>query len=90
MDLKGQSSKNVREYLGKVNFGYLITVCAHTEKNCPTTFLGVNHRLHWAFDDPAAFKGSEIEKLDKFRDVGDQIDARIKAWVREIERSELT
>jgi arsenate reductase len=85
LDLHGQYSKDLREYLGKVNFGYLITVCAHAEKNCPTTFLGISHRLHWAFDDPAAFQGNEEDTLAKFREVRDQIDTQIKTWLLEIE-----
>lgn len=81
LDLAGQRSKDVTEYLGKVNFGYLITVCSHAEKNCPTTFLGVGNRLHWSFEDPAAFEGSAHETLAKFRQVRDQIDQRIQEWL---------
>jgi arsenate reductase len=44
--LTGQYSKDVREYMGKVHFGYLITVCANAEERCPTTFPGVGQRLH--------------------------------------------
>ncbi len=81
LDLAGQRSKDVTEYLGKVNFGYLITVCSHAEKNCPTTFLGVGNRLHWSFEDPAAFEGSAHETLAKFRQVRDQIEQRIQEWL---------
>lgn len=88
LSLDGQYSKNVKEYLGKVNFGYLITVCDHAEKNCPTTFLGVSHRLHWSFEDPAAFQGSEEETLAKFRQVRDLIAARIQAWLKETEEAD--
>jgi arsenate reductase len=80
-DLDGQYSKDVKEYLGRQHFGYLITVCAHAEENCPRTFLGVSQRLHWEFEDPAAFQGGEEERLDKFRQVRDQIRARIEEWV---------
>ena len=83
LDLNGQWSKDVTEYLGRVNFGFLITVCDHAEKNCPTTFLGITHREHWAFEDPAAFQGSEEETLAKFRQVRDQIEQRIRGWLRE-------
>ncbi len=82
LSLKGQYSKSVTEYLGKVNFGYLITVCAKAEKNCPTTFPGVSQRMHWDFDDPA-FVGSEGETLTEFRRVRDQIDNQIKRWLAE-------
>jgi arsenate reductase len=83
IDLSGQRSKDVTEYMGKVHFGYLITVCENAEKNCPRIFPGVGKRLHWALEDPAAFDGSEEEKLRKFRQVRDQIDRRIQEWLAE-------
>jgi arsenate reductase (thioredoxin) len=79
-----QVSKDLGVYLGKVNFGYLITLCDHAEKNCPTTFLGISQRLHWSFEDPAAVEGSDEAKLAKFREVRDQIEARVKTWVAEL------
>jgi arsenate reductase len=39
--------------------------------------------MYWPFDDPAAFEGTEEEKLAKFREVRDQIDARPRAWLVE-------
>ena len=83
IDMSSHYSKDVTEYLGKVNFGYLITVCGHAEANCPTTFLGVSQRIHWPFDDPAAAQGSDEEILAKFREVRDQIEAKIQEWVEE-------
>ena len=83
LDMNGQWSKDVTEYLGRVNFGYLITVCDHAEKNCPTTFLGIAHREHWSFEDPAAFQGTEDETLAKFRAVRDQIEQRIRGWLKD-------
>ncbi len=83
-DLTGQYSKGVQEYLGKVHFGYLITVCDNAEQNCPQTFLGVSKRLYWSFEDPAAFAGTEAEILTKFREVRDAIDCRIRSWVAEL------
>jgi arsenate reductase len=85
--LDGQRSKGVGEYLGRLHFGYLITVCAQADKNCPTTFPGVGRRMHWEFDDPAAFEGGDEEKLRKFRDVRDQIDERIRGWLSELAAS---
>lgn len=80
-DLSGQSPKGVDVYLGKMMFQYLITVCDHAEKNCPTTWPGVSHRLHWSFEDPASYEGSDEAKLEKFREVRDQIEAQISVWV---------
>ncbi len=85
IDMTGQRSKDVTEYLGRVNFGYLITVCGHAEENCPTTFLGVSQRIHWPLEDPAALQGSDEEKLAKFREVRDQIAQRVQAWIAQEE-----
>ncbi len=81
ISLSGQYSKHVKEYMGKIHFGYLISVCDEAEKNCPTTFPGIAQRLQWSFEDPAAFVGPEDEKLAKFREVRDQIEQCIKAWL---------
>jgi arsenate reductase len=82
-DMQGHYAKDIREYLGKVHFGYLITVCDRAEKNCPI-FPGMGVRLHWSFEDPAAFEGSEEGKLAKFREIRDQIEARVRAWLKEV------
>ena len=81
IDVSNQKSKGVGEYLGKVLFQYLITVCDDAEKNCPSTWPGIGKREHWSFEDPAALKGTETEKLAKFREIRDQIETRIKEWV---------
>jgi arsenate reductase len=81
VSLSGQYSKHVKEYMGKVHFGYLIIVCDEAEKNCPTAFPSVSQRIHWSFEDPAALVGSDEEKLAKFREVRDQIEQRIKEWL---------
>lgn len=77
----GQYSKHVDQYLGKVNFDYLITVCDHAAENCPV-FPGAGQRLQWSFDDPAAVVGSHNDKMQAFRRVRDQIDQQIGAWVK--------
>ena len=83
LDISGHKSKGFETYLGKLLFQYLITVCDDAEKNCPTTWPGVSHRLHWNFEDPAAFIGTDAEKLAKFRQVRDRIEEKVKSWVAE-------
>lgn len=83
IDISHQQSKGIETYLGKALFQYLITVCDDADQNCPTVWPGVNTRLHWSFEDPAKFTGTEEEKLAKFREVRDLIEQRIKAWVVE-------
>jgi arsenate reductase len=83
-DISNQTSKGVSEFLGKVLIQLLITVCDQAEKNCPVSWPGVNQKLHWSFEDPAAFEGTEEEKLAKFREVRDQIDLKIRSWLGEL------
>lgn len=83
IDVSPQKSKGIETYLGKTLFQYLITVCDDADKNCPTVWPGVNTRMHWSFEDPAKFQGTEEEKLAKFREVRDLIERRIKEWVAE-------
>lgn len=82
-DMSGHRSKGIDNYLGKVLFQYLITVCDDADKNCPTVWPGVNKRMHWSFEDPAKFEGTDEQKLAKFRQVRDLIDAKVKAWLVE-------
>jgi arsenate reductase len=81
ISLDGQHSKHLREYMGKINFAYAITLCEEAEKSCPAIFPGIGQILHWSFEDPAAFVGSEDEKLAKFREVRDRIERQIKEWL---------
>jgi arsenate reductase (thioredoxin) len=83
-DMSGHRSKGIGDYLGKVHFEYLITVCDDADKNCPTVWPGVNQRMHWHFEDPAKFEGSQEQKLAKFREVRDLMDARVKAWLKSL------
>ena len=76
-DLK---SKALSTFFGKKHFSYLITVCSKAEEKCPI-FPGMGMRIHWPFVDPAAFVGSHEEKLEFFRQVRDQIDAKIVVWL---------
>lgn len=81
--LENQYSKDLSEYLGKVHFSYLITVCSNAEERCPSTFPGVSRRLSWEFVNPAATEGGIEDKLAKFRIVRDQIEEQIKGWLSE-------
>jgi arsenate reductase len=81
-DLSDQYPKDLSQYLGKVHFGIVITVCVKAEEKCPT-IPGVGTRMYWPFEDPAAFQGTEEEKLAKFREIRDKINEKTKAWLKE-------
>jgi arsenate reductase len=54
ISLEGHYAKHVRECMGKLNFGYLITVCSDAKEKCLATFPGVSHRLYWSFKRPGS------------------------------------
>ena len=81
--VEGLHPQNVTEFLGKVHFGYVITVCDWARQNCPTAFLTMGQRLHWTLDDPLKFRGSEEETLATFRRVRDETEQRVRAWLAE-------
>jgi arsenate reductase len=80
IDISGQRSKNVSEYVGQ-HFPVVITVCDNAKEQCPI-FPGPCVRKHWPFEDPAEATGTHEERLDVFRKVRDEIGARIRSWVR--------
>ncbi len=81
IDISGQWSKSVTEYLGKVHFAHVVTVCADAEENCPAVFLNMGTHEHWPFDDPAKF--DEENRLASTRRVRDQIEQRLRLWLGE-------
>ena len=83
ISMKDQRSKSVTEYMGKVHFGFLITVCDNAEKKCPTTFPGIGQRMHWHLEDPAAFAADEELRIRKFRDIRDRIEILVKEFIEE-------
>ena len=87
IDVSQQQSKSVGTYLGKVLFQYLITVCDDADKNCPSIWPGISKREHWSFKDPAAVIGTDEAKLAKFREVRDQIETRVKAWLLDMQQA---
>ena len=85
IDISGNQTKSVFEILnqGKL-FAYVVTVCDETAaEKCPV-FPGVTKRLHWSFADPSSLTGTEAEKLQRTREIRDEIKNRVQAWVRDV------
>lgn len=53
-----------------------VTLCGDAEERCPVTPPAVR-RLHWGLPDPAKAQGGEEERLKIFRQVRDEIEARL-------------
>lgn len=81
VDISDQYPKTLRTYLGREFFNYLVIVCARAEKDCPKTFPGVGVRFAWTFDDPRGEDVPEEETLDRFREIRDQIELKIRDWL---------
>jgi arsenate reductase len=80
VDISGQRSKSVTEFLGKP-IDVVITVCDNAAENCPT-FPGRVERIHWSFPDPAAVEGDDA-KLVAFRQVRDGLIERFRVFLQE-------
>lgn len=64
-------------------FDYVITVCDDAAESCPV-FPRPGVRIHWPFEDPAKFSGSEDETRQVFRVTRDLIRSRIDAFLQDI------
>ena len=80
IDISGHRSKSVDEFRGEP-FDYVITVCDNAKEACPV-FPSATRRLHWPFEDPAIVTGSTAEREAAFRTVRDQIQERIRDFLR--------
>lgn len=79
IDISGQRSKNVSEFIGQ-RFPYVVTVCDTAKESCPI-FPGAFRTLHWSLPDPAAAEGSFEERVEVFRQVRDEIEQHIREFI---------
>ena len=78
----GHSSQVVSDYLGKISVAHLIIVCDRAARNCPKIWPGALNRIVWPFDDPASVEGDQDGKLAEFRRVRNEIETKIKQWLK--------
>jgi arsenate reductase len=78
IDISGQRSKHLDEFIGQP-LDYVLTVCDQANESCPL-YTGTTQRLHRNFQDPAAFDGSEEERLALFRRVRDEIRTYLRSF----------
>ena len=76
--ISGHRSKYVDEFRDQ-SFDYVLTVCDNAKEGCPV-FPGHSNRIHKAFQDPAAFQGTEEERMALFRRVRDEIRDYLKIF----------
>ena len=83
IDISQQSSKNVNQFINQ-HFDDVITLCDSAKQSCPL-FPGKYRYIHWDFEDPAALEGDEDRKINKFREIRDKIEKKIKEYINQIE-----
>lgn len=76
IDISGHLSKSV-DKIDLKTVDLVITLCA--DEVCPVV-LGKTKKIHWPFKDPATDIGTQEESLAVFREVRDQIRAKIEGF----------
>ena len=76
IDISQHTSDHIDKFMGG-NFDYVITVCDNAKETCPY-FPTNKTQWHWSFEDPSAETGTEEERLQKFREVREQIEKRLR------------
>jgi arsenate reductase (thioredoxin) len=87
IDISQNKTKSVLDFYkqGK-QYDYVVTVCDESQSGACPVFPGKGERIHWGFADPFSFTGSFEDKIKKTREIRDQIEAKIKDWLKAYER----
>jgi arsenate reductase len=82
IDISRNPTKSVFDLHARgASFDYVITVCSkEAAERCPI-FPGKAERIHWPFEDPSSFRGSEEEILARVRSVRDGIEQAVREFV---------
>ena len=76
----GHRAKGIEEFAGEPPMDLVVTVCGEAAEECPY-FPRARRQEHWGFPDPSRATGSEEEQLIVFRQVRDDIAARIDTFL---------
>ncbi len=77
IDISRQRAKSIQEFRDEM-FDYVVTVCDRAKEICP--FFPGRKIILRRFPDPSQLKGSEMEILEGFREIRDEI----MAWVASV------
>jgi arsenate reductase (thioredoxin) len=85
IDIANNTTKSIFDLYqqGKL-FNYIILLCDEESlRKCPMFSFNAK-RFIWSFEDPAYFTGTYEEKLEKMREVRNQIRENIEKFVHEV------
>lgn len=79
IDISPHRAKNIKEFIDEM-FDYVVTVCDHAKESCP--FFPGRTVIHKSFKDPSQLKGTEMEILEGFREIRDEIMTWIASFFK--------
>ncbi len=85
IDISNKKTNEVFDFYkeGRI-YNYVITVCDESNaEKCPI-FPGVSKTIHWSFEDPSSFVGTDQEKLINTIRIRDEIRIKIDDWVKSL------
>lgn len=82
IDISKNATKSVFDFHNEGRtYNVVVTVCSkEAAERCPI-FPGAPITLHWPFDDPSSFKGTDEEIMQKVRSVRDAIEQKVMEFV---------
>jgi arsenate reductase len=90
IDITKNSTNDVFEFFRQGRrYDCIVTVCSREAADrCPVFPVtgqgaGQIRRLHWPFDDPSQVTGTHEQKLEKIREIRDQIKQKIQEFIRD-------
>lgn len=81
VDMRGQYPKPLDESFA-AQMDVVITLCGDPAEVCPT--VKARQVMHWPLRDPARAGGSEDEVMGVFREVRDELEARVHGLLAEL------
>lgn len=83
IDISQNKTKSVFHFHERGHlYDFVVTVCDETQsERCPL-FPGRAKKLHWGFPDPSSFSGSVEENRAKTRVIRNQIENKVKYWIK--------
>lgn len=79
IDISWNKTKSVHGFLGQ-DFDYVVAVCDKKAADmCPVVPVK-GEKLHWSFEDPSSFQGTDEEKQAFASKVRDLIKEKILEW----------
>lgn len=81
LNLRNHYPKVIKQLFRKYHFGIAISFCGKDEELCPM-IPGIATHLTWNIEDPSTFQGSKQEKLEKFRETRNIIEAQVTQFLK--------